>query len=100
MVSGHTPQAVGVAFDSGRGVGRLIPRCRPFAMAPAGGWSHLTQKEKEEVIDSIDWVFWDVKKSISSCNRLLCLATDTSMELDQRDKDVNPHKPQAVGVCP
>ena len=47
----------------------------------------LTQKEKEEVIDSIDWVFWDVKKSISSCNRLLCLATDTSMELDQRDKD-------------
>ena len=43
--------------------------------------------EKEEVIDSIDWVFWDVKKSISSCNRLLCLATDTSMELDQRDKD-------------
>lgn len=47
----------------------------------------LTQKEKEEVINSIDWVFWDVKKSISSCNRLLCLATDTSMELDQRDKD-------------
>lgn len=47
----------------------------------------LTQKEKEEIIDSIDWVFWDVKKSISSCNRLLCLATDTSMELDQRDKD-------------
>lgn len=47
----------------------------------------LTQKEKEEVIDSIDWVFWDVKKSISRCNRLLCLATDTSMELDQRDKD-------------
>ena len=47
----------------------------------------LTQKEKEEVIDSIDWVFWDVKKSISSCNRLLCLATDTSTELDQRDKD-------------
>ena len=47
----------------------------------------LTQKEKEEVIDSIDWVFWDVKKSISHCNRLLCLATDTSMELDQRDKD-------------
>lgn len=47
----------------------------------------LTQKEKEEVIDSIDWVFWDLKKSISSCNRLLCLATDTSMELDQRDKD-------------
>lgn len=47
----------------------------------------LTQKEKEEVIDSIDWVFWDVKKSISSCNRLLCLATETSMELDQRDKD-------------
>lgn len=47
----------------------------------------LTQKEKEEIIDSIDWVFWDVKKSISSCNRLLCLVTDTSMELDQRDKD-------------
>lgn len=47
----------------------------------------LTQKEKEKVIDSIDWVFWDVKKSISSCNRLLSMANDTSMELDQKDKE-------------
>lgn len=47
----------------------------------------LTQKEKENVIDSIDWVFWDVKKSISSCNRLLSMANDTNMELDQKDKD-------------
>lgn len=47
----------------------------------------LTQKEKESVIDSIEWVFWDVKKSISSCNRLLSMANDTNMELDQKDKD-------------
>lgn len=47
----------------------------------------LTQKEKEEVLNSIDWVFWDLKKSISSCNRLLGMANDTSIELDQRDKE-------------
>ena len=47
----------------------------------------LTQTEKESVINSIDWVFWDVKKSISSCNRLLSMANDTNMELDQKDKD-------------
>lgn len=47
----------------------------------------LTQKEKESVINSIEWVFWDIKKSISSCNRILSMATDTTMELDQRDKD-------------
>ncbi len=47
----------------------------------------LTQKEKEKVIDSIDWVFWDVKKSIGSCNRLLSMANDTSMELDKKDKE-------------
>lgn len=47
----------------------------------------LTQTEKESVINSIDWVFWDVKKSISSYNRLLSMANDTNMELDQKDKD-------------
>ena len=31
----HTPQAVGVALDSGRAVVRLIPRFRPFATVQA-----------------------------------------------------------------
>ena len=47
------------AIDSGRGVGRLIPRCRPFAMAPAGEPSQAPSRGRFAIGSS----WWAVSRS-------------------------------------
>ena len=55
----QAPKPWAVVLDSGRGVGRLIPRCRPFAMAPAGEPSQAPSRGRFAIGSS----WWAVSRS-------------------------------------